>query len=344
MLLLKEFSIYIKCVVTFQAAFLCVVWDFYTTHFLLREIWRKGEAVHAIRNCAIKNINDFRKDWYLMKKKILAMFMILSLCLANAIPVVFAKDITVTLNGNKISFDVPPQIVSDRTMVPMRAIFEAFGYDVSWQQSTQKITAKGSLGTITMQINNYYINKNSDSVYTDVAPLIIDERTLVPLRAISELLDCSVDWNGSTQTVTIETSSSKDNSSSKSSVSIEDMTPIGDGLVGNSSSYLEDNYGNKYSNYIFSGGNHNNFSYETLLGEQYSRFTCTIYTLKGCSWSGSTKFIINADGKKIYTSTNMTKTSKPVKVDIDISGCNDFEIEIEGGTGIARVGDGIFYK
>lgn len=280
-----------------------------------------------------------------MKKKILVLFMILSLCLATAIPVAFAKDITVTLNGNKISFDVPPQIVSDRTMVPMRAIFEAFGYDVSWQQSTQKITAKGSSGTITMQINNYYINKNSDSVYTDVAPLIIDGRTLVPLRAISELLDCSVDWNGSTQTVTISSAGEKASSSNQNtSVSILDIDNIsGEKFYNADTRHLTDNYGNTYSDALYSFEDN---VFQALLNGKYSKFKCTLYTPKGIDSKDTTIIIIKADGKTVYKSPELTKTSKPLDVDVNIKGCNDFQIQVktDGWHEVGFIGEGMFYK
>ena len=50
-------------------------------------------------------------------------------------------DITVTLDGAILSFDVPPQIINERTMIPMRAIFEALGANIEWDDETQTITA-----------------------------------------------------------------------------------------------------------------------------------------------------------------------------------------------------------
>lgn len=140
-----------------------------------------------------------------MKKKILAIFVILSLCLTTSIPVVFAKDITVNLNGNKISFDVPPQITNDRTMVPMRAIFEALGYSVNWDDLSKKITATGLDGTITMTVDNKTFYKNGNSYTSDVAPIIINDRTMVPLRALGESLGARVVWSGNNATVYIST-------------------------------------------------------------------------------------------------------------------------------------------
>ena len=122
---------------------------------------------------------------------------------------VFAEDnITVTVNGNKLNFDQPPIIKDGRTLVPLRAIFEALGAEVLWIEDEQAIAAQSGDTTIVMQIGNNQFGKmtSSDNGVTydlDVPPEIINGRTLVPARAVAEALDCSVDWDGNTQTVTI---------------------------------------------------------------------------------------------------------------------------------------------
>lgn len=50
-------------------------------------------------------------------------------------------DITVTLNGKEIQFDQPPIMVNDRTLVPMRAIFEALDVYVKWNDATKTVKA-----------------------------------------------------------------------------------------------------------------------------------------------------------------------------------------------------------
>ena len=54
-------------------------------------------------------------------------------------------EIQVILNGERLEFDVPPQIINDRTMVPMRAIFEALGMEVEWNQETQTVWGQRGL-------------------------------------------------------------------------------------------------------------------------------------------------------------------------------------------------------
>lgn len=104
--------------------------------------------------------------------------------------------VTVELDKNPIAFDVPPQIIDGRTMVPLRAIFEALGAEVTWDGETS--TAKATKGDtkISITINEKVLYKNDTAVELDVPAMLIDSRTLVPVRAISESLDVLVGWDG----------------------------------------------------------------------------------------------------------------------------------------------------
>ena len=111
--------------------------------------------------------------------------------------------ISVFVNDEKIYFDVNPMLINDRTMVPVRAIFEALGATVTWNGNTQ--TAKGVLGdtVIEITIGNGYLLKNGKVIELDSPAVVISDRTLVPVRAIAESLDCVVNWYGETQVVEI---------------------------------------------------------------------------------------------------------------------------------------------
>lgn len=115
------------------------------------------------------------------------------------------NDVSVILNGTKIDFDVQPQIINGRTLVPMRKIFEELGAVVDWEDSTQ--TAIGTKGDITIKIsiNDYTLYKNGVPNVLDVPAQLIDSRTLVPIRAISESFGCSVEWEPISQSVLIST-------------------------------------------------------------------------------------------------------------------------------------------
>lgn len=114
-----------------------------------------------------------------------------------------ASDITVKLNGSALAFDVAPQIINDRTMVPMRKIFESMGATVNWDDATRTVTSTKGATTISMTIDNPTMTVNGNAVVLDSAPQIVNDRTLVPVRAIAESFGSTVDWDGNTKTVTI---------------------------------------------------------------------------------------------------------------------------------------------
>ena len=120
-----------------------------------------------------------------------------------------ADDISVYIDGEQIEFDVPPQIINERTMVPMRKIFEVRGAEVEWVPDSQMIFATRGAKCALFQIGKYAMAVNDFSTNTvtktelDIAPVIVDERTLVPVRAVSEAFGMKVDWDGETSSVLI---------------------------------------------------------------------------------------------------------------------------------------------
>lgn len=113
------------------------------------------------------------------------------------------NDITVTVDCDKVVFDQQPIILEGRTLVPLRAIFEKLGAEVTWDDPTKTATAiKGDI-TIKIQNQNNIMTKNEEQITLDVPAQIINSRTLVPVRAISEAFGCSVDWFGNTRTVAV---------------------------------------------------------------------------------------------------------------------------------------------
>ncbi len=118
-----------------------------------------------------------------------------------------SEDIKVIVNNTELSFDQPPVSINDRTMVPMRAIFEALGYSVTWDSYNQSALAVNGYDSILVKIDNntiIYATNGIAGTYTcDVAPQMVSDRTLVPVRAIAECGGCTVTWDESTQTVYI---------------------------------------------------------------------------------------------------------------------------------------------
>ena len=122
------------------------------------------------------------------------------------IPQYIPEEITVHLNNEKLIFYKPPITENDRTLVPMRAIFEELEAEVTWDNDTNTATAVKDGTTISITIDSDVMCKNGESIQLDApARLIDDGYTFVPLRAVSEALDCVVQWNEDLQRVDITT-------------------------------------------------------------------------------------------------------------------------------------------
>lgn len=113
--------------------------------------------------------------------------------------------IAVVLDGEEIEFDQPPVAENGRTLVPLRKIFEALGASVEWDGQTQTvISQKGDITIkLTLGEKTMYVNETAHEL--DVSAKAISGRTLVPVRAISQAMNCKVDWDGATKTVIITT-------------------------------------------------------------------------------------------------------------------------------------------
>jgi len=129
------------------------------------------------------------------------------LCTATlTLPVAASQTpIRVLLDGNPLQFDVQPNTVDGRTMVPMRVIFEALGAEVQWNEATSTITATRGDLVIQMTIGDRNMRVNGVSRTMDTAPISIAGRTLVPVRFISEAFGCEVRWDANTRIVHINT-------------------------------------------------------------------------------------------------------------------------------------------
>ncbi len=160
-------------------------------------------------------------------KKILSVFITAALLMTSFTAAYCENDIVVLLDGREIEFDVPPQIINDRTLVPMRAIFEALGADVSWDGDRKSITAVKDDITIKMAIGSEEMYIGSSYITLDAPPQIIDDRTLVPARAVAESFDCDVLWEDDTRSVIISSHKSDisdDTSDNTSSDTSEDIS------------------------------------------------------------------------------------------------------------------------
>ena len=130
-------------------------------------------------------------------KKLLSFLMALMLLASTA----GAVDLYVDMN--LIETDTPPTIVDGRTLVPVRAIFEAIGADVTWDGATSTATGVRGDTTVIIQINNSTAYVNGEARVLDVPAQLINDRTMVPARFISEAMGCDVTWDRNTGTAAV---------------------------------------------------------------------------------------------------------------------------------------------
>lgn len=135
-----------------------------------------------------------------MKKIITAIIAILTMTsIANA-----QSDIQININGEKFENQIAPIVKEDRVLVPMREIFENFGAEVFWDDDTKTVTAVLGSEAVLLQIDNNLLFKPGETIEMDVAPVIVNERTMVPLRAVAAGLGAEVEWDDATRCVNID--------------------------------------------------------------------------------------------------------------------------------------------
>lgn len=106
-----------------------------------------------------------------------------------------ARNITVVVDGQKLEFDVEPVISEDRVLVPLRIIFEKIGANVEWDSETRTVISSLGDKTVKVEIDSNFIDVNGERIEIDVPARIINGRTLVPVRVISESYGCKVEWD-----------------------------------------------------------------------------------------------------------------------------------------------------
>ncbi|RAP28591.1 hypothetical protein C2W64_04647 [Brevibacillus laterosporus] len=124
--------------------------------------------------------------------------------LPTFIPINQSKDIVIFIDGELQIFKKAPVEINGRTLVPLRAIFEALGARVDWDEATQTVTAMKDGTTIKLTIGSKVAYKNGKKLNLDVpAQLFNGDTTMVPIRFVSEALGAKVAWDGYSNAVII---------------------------------------------------------------------------------------------------------------------------------------------
>ena len=116
-----------------------------------------------------------------------------------------AEEVNIIINGEEMNeTDMPPVILEDRTLVPARAVFETMGAEVAWNAQTKEVYVKKENDVVILKIDDEIGTKNGIAFTMDVPAKIINDRTVIPVRAVSEALGCEVGWDAKKRIVTIE--------------------------------------------------------------------------------------------------------------------------------------------
>lgn len=112
-----------------------------------------------------------------------------------------------TVGDSEMSIDpgrtTVPMIQNGRTLLPIRAVVEALGGTVDWDGEQQMITIDYREYEMELFLNSGVAQVNGLTMRMDVPPVSIDERTMVPLRFVAEMLGMGVVWNGEEQSIAL---------------------------------------------------------------------------------------------------------------------------------------------
>ena len=114
-----------------------------------------------------------------------------------------SKFIRVHVDGHIVSFETEPVLENDTTLVGFRAILEALGAEVIWDEATQTVTAVKDDTTIVLTIGSDTAYVNGEPTALLAAPAIIGESAMIPIRFVSENMGMKVSWDGDTKLITV---------------------------------------------------------------------------------------------------------------------------------------------
>ena len=137
-----------------------------------------------------------------MKKSFLIIVLVFALFL-SAFQVQAGFGIKLYINNREVKCDVAPMIVNDRTLVPARVVFENLKAEVEWDEASRRVFITSGGTKIVFKIGSNKATINNEQTTMDCAPVIVDGRTMVPIRFVSEKLGYTVNWDGTAKKVSI---------------------------------------------------------------------------------------------------------------------------------------------
>ncbi len=112
-----------------------------------------------------------------------------------------AQSASVVVDGRIVAFDQPPEIIGGRLLIPLRGVFERLGASVEWRPDPGIVVARRGPTTIVLQPGNRTARVDGRTLTLDVPAVIVNGRTLVPLRFVGEALGARVEWESASRVV-----------------------------------------------------------------------------------------------------------------------------------------------
>lgn len=138
-------------------------------------------------------------------KAVLSLLVLLFTLLLIPMPSYASDKISVYIDNEHIRFDTEPVIENNRTLVPMREIFELFGYDIRWNELTQTVTAIKEDSKLTIQVNQSTAYKDGTPVHLDTPAKVINGHVMIPLRFLTDTTEATVTWHSDKSSIVIYT-------------------------------------------------------------------------------------------------------------------------------------------
>ena len=146
---------------------------------------------------------------------LLCMAMLLSVVSVNAAQIYYDNEwhtyqgniFTLKVDGKAINCEVPPIVFDDYSVVPARDVFEAMGATVDWNAVNQKVTVKYDSTKVEVYINKRGVKVNGVEKQAPIPAKLINGKTMIPVRFVSEALGFDVDFDSKTDTILIKTGS-----------------------------------------------------------------------------------------------------------------------------------------
>ncbi len=115
-----------------------------------------------------------------------------------------AEEVKINIDGTElVPNDMPAIIIEERVMLPMRQIAQTLGCDVTWNEETKQVYITNQNEVLVFGINEKTGYQNGNTFTMDVPAQIINERTMLPIRAVANALHLEIKWDDPTRTVSI---------------------------------------------------------------------------------------------------------------------------------------------